>query len=189
MPTQEYLGTLFSSAHMSYLPLGIHIVTYLTSGTQSTATTKKMPMNMAELLTKLHDSIQMPIMMIFNVSMYIWGCCFMFYNSLHKKYWILRDGGWKTYLCFHGEPCKYVCCVAMCLAGNSQPSHLPPVTSTAASRMHRPSRRHRVSLEVRPVAGREGSWNIRISRQQLVLWQVNPWNWEHVRFTLFEQCL
>lgn len=181
--------TLFSSADMSYLPPGIQVMTYLTSETQSTATTKRMPVNMAELLTKWHHNIQMPIMMVFNVSMYVWGCYFMFYNSLHKKYWILRDGGWKTYLCFHGKPCKNVRCVAMCLAGSAQPSDPPPVTNTAASRMHGPSRRHRVSLQLSPMAGREGSWDTRISRQQLVLWQLIPWNWEHVRFTLLEQCL
>lgn len=113
----------------------------------------------------------------------------MFYNSFHKKYWILRDRRWKTYLCFQGKPCKNVRCVAVCLAASSQPSDPPPMTSTAASRMHGPTRRHRVSLQVSPVAGREGSWNTRISGQQLVLWQVIPWNWEHVRFTLLEQCL
>lgn len=135
-PPRNTQETLFSSAHMSYLPPEIQAMAHLACGTQSTAMIKRMPLNMAELLTKLHDSIQMPIMMIFNVSMYVWGCCFMFYNSLHKKYWILRDRGWKTYLCFHGEPCKYVCYVTMCWAGNSQPSDPPPVTSTVTYRMH-----------------------------------------------------
>lgn len=137
------------------------------------------------------NAITYKCQLLYSLLVSVFGIAILgFKTHFIKKYFISKEKRSGKHVCFHGKPLYEFLLGCKVLAGSSHRAGLPPMTSTAVSRMHRTGREPRGSSAVESSCWRQGQLKHRDiwGATGCVVWVLSGTGVD-ARDSLHEKCL